>query len=110
VRAAFPGERPVSVRMSATDWVNGGWDIAQAIEIAKARAAAAVVLSTYPVEPQSRRNGSRWPRAPGYAGARGRLGAETGHPAAQATGGPCFRADVFALERGVQLDITGQHV
>ena len=25
VRAAFPAERPVGVRVSATDWVDGGW-------------------------------------------------------------------------------------
>ena len=27
VRAAFPAERPVWMRISATDWVPGGWDI-----------------------------------------------------------------------------------
>jgi 2,4-dienoyl-CoA reductase-like NADH-dependent reductase (Old Yellow Enzyme family) len=31
VRAAFPKERPVSVRVSGTDWVKGGWDIEQTI-------------------------------------------------------------------------------
>jgi 2,4-dienoyl-CoA reductase-like NADH-dependent reductase (Old Yellow Enzyme family) len=36
VRAAFPGERPVSMRVSGTDWVEGGWDIAQTIAFAKA--------------------------------------------------------------------------
>jgi NADPH2 dehydrogenase len=29
VRAAFPADRPVTVRLSATDWVDGGWDLAQ---------------------------------------------------------------------------------
>jgi 2,4-dienoyl-CoA reductase-like NADH-dependent reductase (Old Yellow Enzyme family) len=29
VRAAFPAERPVGVRVSATDWVESGWDLEQ---------------------------------------------------------------------------------
>jgi len=36
VRAAFPAAKPVGVRLSATDWVDGGWDIAQSIELCKA--------------------------------------------------------------------------
>jgi 2,4-dienoyl-CoA reductase-like NADH-dependent reductase (Old Yellow Enzyme family) len=35
VRAAFPAAKPVGVRVSSTDWVEGGWDIAQTIELAK---------------------------------------------------------------------------
>src|SRR4029079_16903537 len=31
VRAAFPAERPVSMRVSGTDWAAGGWDIEQTI-------------------------------------------------------------------------------
>ncbi len=31
VRAAFPAERAVGVRISATDWVEGGWDVEQSI-------------------------------------------------------------------------------
>src|SRR5205807_2596605 len=27
VRTAWPDDRPVSVRISATDWVDGGWDL-----------------------------------------------------------------------------------
>ena len=30
VRAAFPADRPVTVRLSATDWIDGGWDLEQA--------------------------------------------------------------------------------
>src|SRR5690606_39258656 len=29
VRAAFPADKPVSVRVSGTDWVKGGWDVEQ---------------------------------------------------------------------------------
>lgn len=36
VRAAFPAERPVSVRVSGTDWVAGGWDIEQTVAFAQA--------------------------------------------------------------------------
>ena len=35
VRAAFPAELPVLVRISATDWVEGGWDLEQSIEFAR---------------------------------------------------------------------------
>ncbi len=36
VRAAFPPERPVTVRVSGTDWVDGGWDAEQTIAFSKA--------------------------------------------------------------------------
>lgn len=36
VRAAFPANRPVGVRISATDWVENGWDVEQSIEFCKA--------------------------------------------------------------------------
>jgi 2,4-dienoyl-CoA reductase-like NADH-dependent reductase (Old Yellow Enzyme family) len=35
VRAAFPADKPVGLRVSSTDWVDGGWDLAQTIEYAK---------------------------------------------------------------------------
>jgi 2,4-dienoyl-CoA reductase-like NADH-dependent reductase (Old Yellow Enzyme family) len=35
VRAAFPDDRPVGVRVSATDWVEDGWDIEQTIAFAR---------------------------------------------------------------------------
>jgi len=35
VRAAFPAQKPVGAKVSATDWVEGGWDLAQTIEYAK---------------------------------------------------------------------------
>lgn len=31
VRSAFPAEKPVTMRISGTDWVAGGWDIEQSI-------------------------------------------------------------------------------
>jgi 2,4-dienoyl-CoA reductase-like NADH-dependent reductase (Old Yellow Enzyme family) len=36
IRAAFPAAKPVGVRVSATDWVDGGWDLEQAVAFAHA--------------------------------------------------------------------------
>ncbi|HEY8023293.1 MAG TPA: NADH:flavin oxidoreductase/NADH oxidase [Burkholderiaceae bacterium] len=36
VRAAFPAGKPVGIRISATDWVEGGWDSEQSVVYAKA--------------------------------------------------------------------------
>jgi 2,4-dienoyl-CoA reductase-like NADH-dependent reductase (Old Yellow Enzyme family) len=36
VRAHWPQEKPMGVRVSATDWVEGGWDLAQTIAFARA--------------------------------------------------------------------------
>ncbi len=35
VRAAFSAGKPVGIKVSSTDWVDGGWDIAQTIQLAK---------------------------------------------------------------------------
>ena len=36
VREAFPADRPVSMRVSGTDWAEGGWDIDQTVAFARA--------------------------------------------------------------------------
>lgn len=49
VRAAFPANRPVWARVSATDWAEGGWDLPDTIALAKAmrdRGAALIHVST----------------------------------------------------------------
>ncbi|WP_232663430.1 bifunctional salicylyl-CoA 5-hydroxylase/oxidoreductase [Pseudonocardia sp. TRM90224] len=49
VRAAWPAERPVTVRISATDWHEGGNDVEEAVAIARAFAehgAAGIDVST----------------------------------------------------------------
>lgn len=57
VRAAFPADRPVTVRVSGTDWVEGGWTIeetavfAQALE---ARGAAAIHVSSGGLDPRQK--------------------------------------------------------
>jgi 2,4-dienoyl-CoA reductase-like NADH-dependent reductase (Old Yellow Enzyme family) len=55
VRAVFPAERPVTMRMSGTDWVQGGWDVEQTIEFAgalEARGCAAVHVSSGGLDPR----------------------------------------------------------
>ncbi len=36
VRDAFPADKPVGIRISATDWVEGGWDVEQSAAFAQA--------------------------------------------------------------------------
>ena len=36
VRAAFPADRPVTMRVSATDWIDGGWTIDETVAFAEA--------------------------------------------------------------------------
>jgi len=38
VRAEWPADRPLGVRISATDWVEGGWDLDQSVAFAQALA------------------------------------------------------------------------
>ncbi|MFF8290197.1 bifunctional salicylyl-CoA 5-hydroxylase/oxidoreductase [Streptomyces sp. NPDC016309] len=57
VRAAWPGERPMTVRISATDWAPGGTTAEEAVEIARAFAehgADAIDVSTGQVVPDER--------------------------------------------------------
>ena len=57
VRAAFPADRAVSIRVSGTDWVDGGWDIDQTIAFAQAleaRGCAAVHVSSGGLTPAQR--------------------------------------------------------
>ncbi|WP_407177492.1 NADH:flavin oxidoreductase/NADH oxidase [Bradyrhizobium sp. STM 3562] len=35
IRAAVPAEKPVGIKVSATDWIEGGWDLSQTIELVK---------------------------------------------------------------------------
>jgi 2,4-dienoyl-CoA reductase-like NADH-dependent reductase (Old Yellow Enzyme family) len=54
VRAAFPSEKPVWVRISASDWVDGGWELEQSVAFSKALAArgcAAIHVSSGGLSP-----------------------------------------------------------
>jgi 2,4-dienoyl-CoA reductase-like NADH-dependent reductase (Old Yellow Enzyme family) len=35
IREVFPAHKPIGVKLSATDWVEGGWDLTQTIEYVK---------------------------------------------------------------------------
>jgi 2,4-dienoyl-CoA reductase-like NADH-dependent reductase (Old Yellow Enzyme family) len=54
IRAAFPADRPVTVRLSATDWVEGGWDVEQTIifsKVLEARGCNAIHVSSGGLHP-----------------------------------------------------------
>jgi 2,4-dienoyl-CoA reductase-like NADH-dependent reductase (Old Yellow Enzyme family) len=64
VRDAFAHDRPVSVRVSATDWVEGGWSIQETIAFVKAleaRGCAAINVSSGGLIPSA-----QIPVGPGY--------------------------------------------
>jgi len=64
VRAAFPADRPVGVRISATDWLPGGWDSASSVAFARALKAAGcdyVTASSGGLRPEQ-----KIPLGPGY--------------------------------------------
>lgn len=64
VRAALPAELPVGIRISATDWVDGGWDIEQSLVFAEAlrqRDCAFIHVSSGGLSPDQ-----RIPAAPGF--------------------------------------------
>jgi 2,4-dienoyl-CoA reductase-like NADH-dependent reductase (Old Yellow Enzyme family) len=64
VRAAFPAGKPVWVRVSASDWVEGGWDVDQTVafgQALKARGCTALHVSSGGVSPRQ-----VIPLAPGY--------------------------------------------
>jgi 2,4-dienoyl-CoA reductase-like NADH-dependent reductase (Old Yellow Enzyme family) len=44
VRVAWPADLPVFFRVSATDWVDGGWDLEQSVELAVRLRAAGIDL------------------------------------------------------------------
>ena len=44
VRAQWPAERPLFVRISASDWVEGGWDLEQSVQLGKELARRGVDL------------------------------------------------------------------
>jgi 2,4-dienoyl-CoA reductase-like NADH-dependent reductase (Old Yellow Enzyme family) len=64
VRAAVPADRAVSVRVSATDWIENGWNVEQTLEFARvleARGCTAIHVSSGGIAP-----GQQIPLGPGY--------------------------------------------
>jgi 2,4-dienoyl-CoA reductase-like NADH-dependent reductase (Old Yellow Enzyme family) len=113
VRAAVPAALPVGVRISATDWVEGGWDLEQSVAFGQAlrkRGCDFIHVSSGGVSPRQ-----RIPLAPGYQVALAeRIRRETDLPtiavglitepgqaeAIVASG----QADLVALARGILFD------
>lgn len=57
VRAVWPEDRPLGVRVSATDWVEGGWDLEQTIALAhrlKARGVDYIDVSSGGLDPRQK--------------------------------------------------------
>lgn len=64
VRAALPADYPLGVRVSATDWVDGGWDLNQTLAFARAlqdRGCAFIHVSSGGISPMQ-----KIPLGPGY--------------------------------------------
>jgi len=64
VREAFPADKPVGIKVSATDWVEGGWDLPQTIVYAgelKSRGVDWIDVSSGGVSPLQ-----KIPLGPGY--------------------------------------------
>ena len=78
-RAAFPAHKPVGIRISATDWVEGGWDLDQSVEfikLLKQRGCAFVDVSSGSLSPRQ-----QIPVGPSYqVPLAARIKAETGMP------------------------------
>ncbi|WP_079194375.1 bifunctional salicylyl-CoA 5-hydroxylase/oxidoreductase [Streptomyces sp. CB02923] len=77
VRAVWPADRPMTVRISATDWAEGGTTAEDAVEIARAFAAhgaAAIDVSTGQVVPDERPDYGRSYQTPFADRIRNRLG------------------------------------
>jgi 2,4-dienoyl-CoA reductase-like NADH-dependent reductase (Old Yellow Enzyme family) len=113
VRAVFPADRPVTMRVSATDWVDGGWDVEQTIAFARAleeRGCAAIHVSSGGLDPRQ-----QIPVGPSYQVPLARevkravnmpvvaVGLITGFEQADAIVGT-GDADMVALARGVLYD------
>jgi 2,4-dienoyl-CoA reductase-like NADH-dependent reductase (Old Yellow Enzyme family) len=64
VRAAWPERLPLLVRLSATDWVPGGWDVEDAVDLARALAGLGVDLLD--VSSGGTSPAARVPTGPGY--------------------------------------------
>ncbi len=81
VRAAWPAERPMTVRISATDWCEGGVDADDAVEIARAFAAhgaAGIDVSTGQVVSEERPQYGRSYQTPYADRIRNEVGEEYG--------------------------------
>jgi anthraniloyl-CoA monooxygenase len=80
MREAWPVDRPISVRISATDWVEGGVDAAESVEVARAFTAAGadiMHISTGQTSPEARPVYGRLYQTPYSDRIRNELGIKT---------------------------------
>jgi anthraniloyl-CoA monooxygenase len=80
MRAVWPSERPMTARISATDWVEGGIDVDDAVQIAQAfkdAGAAAIDVSTGQVTPDEAPAFGRSYQTPFADAIRNRVGIPT---------------------------------
>jgi 2,4-dienoyl-CoA reductase-like NADH-dependent reductase (Old Yellow Enzyme family) len=113
VRSAFPPQRPVTVRLSGTDWVEGGWSIEETIIFAQAlerRGCAAIHVSSGGLHPDQKipvGPSYQVPLARAVKGAVGvpvvAVGMITDYEQAEAIVGT-GDADLVALARGILYD------
>ena len=113
VRAAVPTDMPVGVRVSATDWVEGGWDLEQTVVFAEAlrsRGADWITASSGGISPHQQIALGPGYQVPLAEAIRGRSGlatvavgliTEPEHAEAIVAGG---QADMVALARGLLYD------
>jgi len=113
LRAAVPDDTPVGIRISATDWVDGGWDIEQSVAFAQElqrRGCAFIDVSSGGLSPLQ-----EIPVGPGYQVAfADRIRRETGlptiavglitEPEQAETILASGQADMVALARGMLYD------
>lgn len=100
LRAEWPGDLPVFARLSATDWVEGGWDLEQSVELARRLKETGVDLidcSSGALVPNA--------QAPAGPGFQVPFAAEIRRRAGIATGAVGFITDPFQAE---QIVATGQ--
>lgn len=64
IRSEWPAAYPMSVRLSATDWVDGGWTIENSVELSKILKAEGV--DVIDCSSGNVRAGDRYPFAPGF--------------------------------------------
>jgi hypothetical protein len=129
VRDAFPADRPVWVRVSATDWVDGGWDIEGTVALSKAlkdRGCAAIHVSSggvsaaqkivlgpgyqVPFARQVRRSGrpADHRRRPDHGTGAGREHHRVGRRRRRRAGAGHALRSALALARGSRARLPGQ--
>jgi 2,4-dienoyl-CoA reductase-like NADH-dependent reductase (Old Yellow Enzyme family) len=82
VRSEWPDDKPLFVRISCTDWMEGGWDIEASVRLAQALKAGGNVdlmdCSSGGVDPRQRLNPFPGYQVPFAAAVRSRAGIATG--------------------------------